>query len=226
MFSFFINIVFPKFCLSCKKEGIYLCEDCLSLIPITQTMSQIPKNSSLSGLFCATSYENTLAKRIIHYLKYPPFLKDLATPLTNLMIAHFSLVDKPMRVNLGEKTAESQKSDYIICPIPLSKRRMRWRGFNHSEELARILADVFGAPLVCDVIEKTKNTIPQISLSRDQRSENMKGVFLVKNPEALQKKKVLLIDDVYTTGATMEEAALVLKQAGAKQVWGVVVARG
>jgi len=80
-------------------------------------------------------------------------------------------------------------------------------------------------PLLNDVLIKIKETLPQVELSGKKREENIKGVFLVKNNKETRERKVLLVDDVYTTGSTMEECAQVLKTAGAEEVWGVV-ARG
>jgi len=207
-----------------------LCEDCISLIPITQTISETPNNSVLSALFSAASYENSLIKTAIHYLKYPPFIKDLAIPLAYIIIAHFSFIDKPRGMQLGENTSEqissSKNSDFVLLPIPLSRKRLKWRGFNHAELIALAIADSFQVPLYSNVIQKTKNTVPQMSLKKEERLQSMKGVFEVSDPKNIANKKILLIDDVYTTGATMEEAARVLKEAGAKQVFGVTVARG
>jgi len=67
--------------------------------------------------------------------------------------------------------------------------------------------------------------LPQVELSEKERQKNIKNVFSLKNPVEIKEKKIFLVDDVYTTGATMEEAARVLKKAGAKEVWGVVIAR-
>ena len=72
---------------------------------------------------------------------------------------------------------------------------------------------------------KIKETLPQINLSGKERQENIKGVFSIKNKELIKNKKVLLVDDVYTTGSTMEECARVLKVIGAKEVWGIAAAR-
>ena len=187
----------------------------------------LERDTSLSGLFCATSYEDKFAQRLIHAFKYPPFLRDLAKPLALSIIAHISLLNKPIY------------PPDVICPIPLHKRRLKWRGYNHSEEIAKQLGRAFSLPVVADALIRTKHTAPQVSLSKEQRLANMKGVFQVRNPQAIRSsslslgvedqlagKNILLVDDVYTTGATMEECARVLKKAGASRVFGAVVARG
>ena len=93
------------------------------------------------------------------------------------------------------------------------------------DELAKELSKVIKVPVVTDSLIKTKATKPQIELSAQQRIENVKDAFEVKNFEQLNGKKIFLIDDVYTTGSTMEECAHVLRTSGVKSVWGIVIAR-
>ena len=228
-------MIFPKTCISCKREGAHLCDDCFALISIAHTLSPLPRDSVLSGLFAAASYEDVLVRNIIHFFKYPPFLKDLASPLALSIIAHFSLVDKPSipaqqiqepSASVKPQAAFPKESTYVLCPIPLHNKRLRWRGFNHAEEIAKVLSEVLEIPMYSNVLIRTKNTPAQVAFNKQERIDHMKGVFRVQDAQSISHKKVLLVDDVYTTGATMEEAAKALKEAGAKQVWGVVVARG
>ena len=223
-----LNALFPKICISCKREGAHLCEDCFALLPIANTPSLLPRHSSLSGLFCAASYDHTLVKNVIHALKYQPFLKELATPLAYSMIAHFSLIDNPIFHPQGAKSVSSAQkpSSFILCPVPLHKKRLKWRGFNHTEEIAKVLSVTLSIPIHADMLLRTKNTPPQMTLTKKERINNMRGAFEIQNKQGLQDKKVLLLDDVYTTGATLEQAAHALKKSGANQVFGLVVARG
>ncbi len=214
MLRIFTELLFPKRCLGCHREGSHCCEDCFSLISLAPAPSVLERNSSLSGLFCATSYEDTFAQRLIHAFKYPPFLRDLAKPLALSIIAHISLLNKPIY------------PPDVICPVPLHKKRLKWRGYNHAEELARQLGKAFSLPVVTDALIRTKHTSPQANLGRKERLKNMQGVFEIRNPQEIAGKNILLVDDVYTTGATMEECARVLKKAGASRVFGAVVARG
>ena len=209
-----IDLLFPKRCLGCQREGSHCCEDCLSLLSLARAPSVLPIRSSLSALFCATSWEDSLVQRLIHSFKYPPFLRDLAKPLAFSIIAHISLLNKPIY------------PPDVICPIPLHKRRLKWRGYNHAEELANQLGRAFELPVVANALVKIKRTAPQVNLGKEQRLRNMKGVFQARDTRAIISKTVLLVDDVYTTGATMEECARVLKKAGARAVIGVTVARG
>ena len=194
---------------------MHMCEDCLSLLSLNQWVYPLVRSSPVSDLFAALSYEESLAKLLIHQLKYPPFLKDLSSQSAFLICAHIALA-RP----------EQDFSDFVIIPIPLHKRRLKWRGYNHAEELARQLGRAFSLPVVTDVLVKTKHTTPQANLGKEKRLANMKGAFQVRDLHAVAAKNILLVDDVYTTGATMDECALVLKKAGANQVLGAVVARG
>ena len=227
-----LDIIFPKYCINCKKEGEYLCQDCEALVELLEyrfclcekptrlvgdeRCRKCSRTHQLKGLYFATPYQNNLAKTLLHLFKYEPFARDLSRTIASIIINHFQL--------LGKKKEEF--ADFILLPVPLAKRRLRWRGFNQSEEIGKWLADFLNIPIVNDALIKTRNTIPQIQLSGQERKENIKGAFFVLNKEIIIGKKVLLIDDVYTTGATMEECVKTLKESGAKEIWGVVAARG
>jgi ComF family protein len=211
--EFILDLLFPKFCLGCKKEGTFLCEDCFATLEIS-TSHQKFKGKNLADLYFPLNYENFLVKRLIQNFKYPPLIKELKKELAFLIISHFLLLDK-----------KPDFSDFVLVPIPLSKKKLRWRGFNQAEEIAKELANFLKIPLVSDCLIKTKETKDQVELSEKERKENVKGAFFIKNKEKIAGKNVLLVDDVFTTGATMEEAARVLKEAGAEKIVGVVVAK-
>jgi competence protein ComFC len=227
--NFLLDLFFPKFCLSCQREGNYLCEDCSATIDILywcfclcEKPQRIPEagkcrscqKKSLNGLYFAASYKDNLVKKLIHKFKYDPYVKELALPLDSLIITHFNLIQKNFAT---EKT--------LLIPIPLSKKKLKRRGFNQSEEIAKELSKNLGIPLSSDILVKVKETLSQMELSKEEREQNIKGVFEIKNAEKIKGKEIMLVDDVYTTGSTMEEAARVLKQAGAREVWGITVAR-
>ena len=226
-----LDIFFPKFCFSCQKEGNYLCEDCKACLEISENLfclckipqrltaeGKCPKCASkkLNGLYFALSWQNKTVQKLIRQFKYEPFVKDLSENLTDFIITHFKAINK------CEKDFEGK----ILIPLPLTRKKIRYRGFNQSEEIAKKLSDKLKIPVLKDCLIKIKETSPQVELSKEKRSENIKGAFEVKDKEKIKDKKILLVDDVYTTGSTLEEAARVLKESGAKEVWGVVVARG
>ena len=127
---------------------------------------------------------------------------------------------------IAENLMESYKKKiHVTIHRYLEIKRLKWRGFNQSEEIGKELAKFLKIPLTNDVLYKTRETPPQMELVAEARKENIREAFLVKNKEKITAKKILLIDDVYTTGSTMNECARVLKDSGAKEVWGVAVAR-
>ena len=112
----------------------------------------------------------------------------------------------------------------LIVPVPLHKRRLRDRGYNQSSLLARELSKRTGLPVGEDVLERTRDTLPQVSLSsRVERARNVEGSFRCIGEVA--GRKILLVDDVVTTGSTMSACASALSAAGAGSVWGLALAR-
>ncbi len=225
--KFILDLLFPKFCFNCSREGDYLCEDCQNVLQI----SGFHKNYStqnLKDLYHPLSYQNLLIKNLIQKFKYEPFVKELGKVLSNLIITHFQLMDnKPDFFYPVRNQGSSNGASFLLMPIPLEKGRLRWRGFNQAEELGKFLSVFFKIPLISnDGLVKTKKTIPQVELTDEARKENVKGLFQVQNKELIKNRKILLVDDVYTTGSTMEECARVLKEAGAKEIIGIVLARG
>jgi ComF family protein len=211
--AFLLDIFFPKICLNCQREGDYLCPDCLSTLEILN-FHQKHSTRNLTDLYFALPYQNINTKRLIQKFKYQPFIRELAKTLASLIIAHFQLSDN------GENF-----SDFTLIPVPLGKKRLRWRGFNQAEEIGKKLSLYFKMPLLRGALIKIKETQPQVELAAEARKENLNGVFSVKNKEAIANKKIILVDDVYTTGSTMEECARILKKARAKEIIGIVVAR-
>ncbi len=215
--DFIVNLLFPCFCLNCGKEGNYLCQDCESILEISE-FHQKHQGKNLDDLYWAMNYQKPLNKNLIQKFKYKPFIKELAKPLSSLIIDHFQL--------LATEQNFSPDNNSVLIPVPLDRKRLKWRGFNQAKEIAKELSCFFKISVVDNVLVKTKQTREQIELSKEQRKENIKGVFVCKNPELVRGKKVLLIDDIYTTGSTMEECARILKNAGVQEVIGIVIARG
>lgn len=216
--NFLLDILFPKFCFGCQEEGSYLCQDCEAVLEIL-TGHQRYSGRYLNDLYWALPYQGYLIKNLIKNFKYSPFIKELSKELSFLIINHFKLIENPPPF-FGDW------SDFILVPVPLDRKRLRWRGFNQAEELTKELGLFFNIPLFLDCLIKTKQTFPQVDLSEKEREKNVLGTFSVKNKDKIKDKKILLVDDVFTTGSTMEECARVLKTAGAKEVIGIVIARG
>ena len=228
--NFILDFLFPRFCINCGREGNYLCDDCMTLLEITDKrycLCKRPKvidaknlkckkcqEKELDGLYFAIFYQQKILKKLISQFKYKPFIKELAKPLSLLILTHLQLLEN-----------RPDFADYILIPIPLNKKRLKWRGFNQAEEIAKELSKSLRILLISDVLIKIKKTLPQIELSKKQREENIKNAFFIKNREKIKDKKILLVDDVYTSGSTMEECAKVLKKDQAKEVLGIAIAR-
>lgn len=201
--SFLINIIFPEKCLSCGQAEKYICPACFDKIfePETQTLAP------LNMLISAGAYANPVLKKILRQFKFRRG-RALKNDLADLMLkaAGFQLA------------AGSQ-----ILAIPMAAKRKRERGFNQAELLAKTLAAKTNLAFA-DGLIKIKTTKPQAEIKiRKERLENVKNAFGLK-PGFKPAETVILIDDISTTGATLSEAARILKKAGAKKVIGLVVA--
>jgi ComF family protein len=232
--DFIFNLIFPTICLNCGHEGSWLCQSCgakLKFLPhqscfgckITNTgefCSDCRKNYSLEGILIAGDYDDKLLNALIKKLKYN-FAKDIAKILGNYLVSFLqkSTADRATWQSL----ASEQK--LIIIPVPLHPRRERWRGFNQAEAIANVVAERLQLPLIKNNLIRTKHREAQAKLNETQRQENVKNCFGWRG-ENLQQKNILLIDDVATTGATLNECAKILKENGAGQVWGLVAAKG
>jgi ComF family protein len=242
--DFLADLLFPKQCFGCHKSGSYLCLDCLATVEIMESYyclcpkprrilspGKCPfcKKHSLDGLCFAVAYKNSLVKKLIHRFKYPPYVKELKITLTDLIMTHLYLCNKDLThfILAGQSNPYPTRegSDQILLSVPLDKQKLKNRGFNQARALAETLSNNWQIPLVSDCLIKTKTTKVQAELSALERRENLKNAFACLKPEAIYGKQIFLVDDVYTTGATMDECARILKSAGAKKVWGLAIAR-
>lgn len=209
--NFILDFLFPKKCVGCGEEGNYFCENCYDKIDFCQPVLARIKNGPLEGVVAAGEYQGAL-KEAIHILKYEK-VKDLAGPMANILI----------KVLARPEVSFLQK--YFFVPVPLFSKKEKERGFNQSELLGEKLAEKIKIKLFPDVLLKIKDTPAQMSLKRKEREKNLRGAFAVKDKKMVCGKNIVLLDDVMTTGATLRECAKVLRRAGAKRVWGAVLAK-
>ena len=228
---FILDILFPVTCLGCGKEGTWLCETCLALLPLEdehvcpicekmvtpsgRTCFACRKKSPLDALLAAFFYDRELVRRAVHHYKYR-FIAELHVPLGGLLVDSLLQSDLPL--------------PDLIIPVPLHRRRLRWRGFNQSQLLAQHvgahLTPGFPIPVCLDVLQRKRYTLPQMGIKdKPQRRRNIENAFIFSSAAEVQNRSILLVDDIATTGATIFECARMLKAAGAKQVWAVVIAR-
>lgn len=221
-----LDLVYPPHCLVCAGDGSdYLCAECAEKIIFVEApycrKCGLPCESFYCGLCrerefvfeCACSaglFEGVL-REAIHALKYDLRIA-MAEPLGELMARSFP------DTRLGAKVD-------LVIPVPIHHKRMVERGFNQSAELARIFCKRVSLPLQSGVLYKSRETRHQVDLPHDLRAINVAGAFSVRRADAITGRKVLLIDDVFTTGSTLNEAARTLRSAGAGAVYGYTLAR-
>jgi len=234
----FLNALFPPHCVSCQRLTTsqhdfykYICPSCLKKIYINHdnlcylcntptlhgnTCEKCKKKTSLSGLIVASNYSNPILKESIHYFKYR-YIKALAPALSWILM-----------VKIKNSQLLKNVSEWILVPVPLAKKRLKHRGFNQAELLATNLSKWLGIPVSSVIIKRTKFRVPQMQIqNQEQRKENIKDCFNINqsyNLTSLKDKKIILVDDVATTGATLSECAKVLKPY-IKEVWGCVIAK-
>lgn len=231
----FLDLFFPKRCVSCEKIGSYICPDCFTKIKTVSTpicpVCTKPAIHGLThpvcrsrytpdGLVCLFSYSGPIRKTI-HKLKFDS-LFDVVPDLSRLA---------KEEIEENELLYQFFVNDYpLVVPIPLHWYRERQRGFNQATLLASAVSRKWGLKFLGEVLIRDRYTKPQAMLKKEERKENVKGVFKVNesfSPNILvsQYPSILLVDDVWTTGATMKECGKILKKAGVKKVWGLTLAR-
>jgi len=230
----FLDFFFPQYCENCRLPSgpDAICAIC---------RAQIPKASSplcpICGLPFRSPGEDHLCGRCL--IRLPHFTMARActtygdadngdTPVTRLVHRFKYGLDVTLAPTLGKLIADCNpipRSHDFIVPVPLHRDRLRWRGFNQALLLARPLARRHGIQINPFVLVRTRSTPPQVGLDHRERRYNIAGAFAVRNPGAVQGKSILLVDDVYTTGSTVEECAKVLCSSGARRVDVLVLAR-
>lgn len=218
-----LDLLSPPRCGGCRKVGVRWCATChasLRPLPIPlcihcgETIAE-PEHCprcdrrplSLTALRSAALFQGPL-RQALHRLKY----------------RH----DQPLAQALGEEMAEYwmrlRWPEALVAPVPLSRQRLAERGYNQAELLARMFAGAAGLSLLPAALRRQRHTNSQVDLSLEERWTNVLGAFSA-SPEGVQGRTILLIDDVCTTGATLEACSRALLQASAARVYGLTAAR-
>ena len=221
----FLNLLFPAHCVGCRRLGSWYCDDCLRGVTFVEPLLCVrcgkPGISAGVCARCRTSppgidhirsvaYFDGVLRRAIHKLKYQG-CTVLAEPLGGLLAEYWV------------RQSEFPTPDLVV-PVALHASRLRERGYNQAALLARRLADHVGADVDETSLVRRRATIPQTELGGDQRRENVRDAFRCVG-ENLVGKRVLLVDDVCTTGATLEACAAALYAGGATTVDALTLAR-
>lgn len=196
-------------CKSCASEIIFIkeqaCPGCNRLYLSGKYCPKCRRNKRLVGVLAATYLRNENAKKLVHELKYHGYFA-IAPTLAEYMVSC-----------LGRTKFD------LVAFVPITKKRLRKRGYNQSKELAKSISKLTGRPLL-EGFQKVKETKTQVGLKKRARGGNLVGAFCYYGAD-LKNKRVLLVDDVKTTGATLNACAQELKRAGATSVWGLVFAK-
>lgn len=234
IFDKILSFFLPRTCFCCGadlKTKHILCSDCLNKVENVKGLicarCGMPLNSG--GHYCyncrgskAAKYKcsfirsalkfNEPTRALVHAFKYEKYL-NIAPFFAEVMYRTY------------RKNPEFREAEFLV-PVPIHKKRQRKRGFNQAEVLAKHLSKICGIP-VLNALVRTKNTASQTKLTRQERKENILDAFaLVEGTEGkIKKRAFILIDDVCTTGATLEECARVLKAAGAREVLALTALR-
>ncbi len=228
--AWLLDLLYPPHCVVCRRAGAWLCATCLGSMPTftppfcahcgiplpdagtsTTALCQSCQNrhSALQGLRSVGPHLSPL-REAIHALKYDG-VRVLAGPLGALLARTWQQVDVPASTPVK-----------AIIPVPLHRARVRHRGYNQSALLARVLGDELGLPVREDVLVRRRNTRAQVGLDYAARQVNVQDAFICL-PHDLAGQRVLLVDDVCTSGATLEACATALLQAGVGEVWALTL---
>ncbi|MFA6393907.1 MAG: double zinc ribbon domain-containing protein [Patescibacteria group bacterium] len=250
-----LDAVFPVECFGCGREGEWVCPDCFKDLAYKEKQYCLGcKKENRFGEFCpgcagdyflegvliAGDYDNELLSRTIKNVKYH-LVKDATGYLGNYLAA-FLINEinkaKVAAINLKEGRIWEKLSgasaapgfffnpdEAMIIPVPLSKKRARTRGFNQAELMAGALTKRLSFSVESGFLNRVIHKIPQAKLGEEKRKKNVSGCYAWVGRN-LDGRGVVLIDDVATTGATLNECARILKENGAGEVWGLVVAKG
>jgi ComF family protein len=216
--------LFPARCLGCGRRGAALCPACWDGLPrLRPPLCPRCSRPARGGVRCAScriafaglvavrapcAYAGTIGLAV-RRLKYGQE-RHLVAWLARLL--QECLASRPQAVD-------------ALVPVPLDAARLRARGYNQAALLATTLGDALDWPVVTTALQRTRTTRPQVGLSARERQANVRGAFECPEPALVQGRRLLLVDDVMTTGATLEACAAALVAAGAERVYGLVVAR-
>ena len=192
------DVIFPNVCGICGKlDEKSLCKKC------EMKLQKDFRDQNYNELISIFSYEGIIRSNILNYkFKDKPYMaKTFAKFITN-------------EKNVFEKI----KTYDTIIPVPISKERMKQRGYNQSLILAKELNKYLNLELVNNSLIKTKNVVEQSSLNKEERQKNIINAYELKNRQILENKKVLIIDDIYTTGSTVNECAKMIRLAKPEKI--------
>lgn len=220
-----LNTLFPPVCVSCKREGDFLCAECLKNLDKRKIKSGYQKAKDpdlhhMDGVIYALDYaRNPQIQAAVKQFKYR-FTEEMANYFADL------IVEKIEELNM------IKNKQIALIPVPLHKKRLNYRGFNQAEVIAKaVQSRLKGKAEITPLLERIRHTDQQAKLHKKARHENLRGAFImnkkiVHEQNSCSKNLIyFLVDDVFTTGATLESCAQILKSELPIKVYGLVIAR-
>ena len=230
-----VDCLFPPLCHYCREplhdsRKIRLCDSCFAGVTLLESplcpLCGYPfLHGSCSDHLCGTC---TLVRPAFDAARGAVLFDGVIRELIHqFKYSGKTMLRRPLALLAADQLNQfvSDSGPNIVIPVPLHKKRLRQRGFNQAILLGEIFAKRWELPLLRNTLRRVRWTEPQVNLSAAERLENVKGAFAVSSSSDLSGKKILLVDDVYTTGSTVKECAKILKHAGAEAVIACAVAR-
>ena len=219
-----LDLLFPRRCVGCGTGGSFLCAPCQSALPHLPPPLCAKCGKPLSfGTLCHDCENHPIEIEGIRSLF--PFNGVVRQAILQFKYQNVKALAAPLAQLMGEYLGAHPLPADTLIPVPLHPRRLRERGYNQSSLLARELSKLASLPIVDGALLRLKNTPPQTKTnSAEDRQRNVAGAFTCRDRQ-LAGRRILLIDDVCTSGATLDACAAALKMAGATSVWGLTLAR-
>jgi len=228
-----LDLLLPPRCHICNQvlmaaDPLHLCSGCQSSLPLLGspfcTHCGIPfigaGDDHTCGRCITVPPPYTAARAALHY---ESSCRDLIHAFKYQKKSHLRLPLGLLTARLLSSFAAAQNPDFLV-PVPLHISRLRNRGFNQAVLLGEVLSRQWHIPLLRQGLKRTRATTPQMELSRTERLTNLRGAFVVTDAATIANRRIMLVDDVFTTGSTLAECAQVLRQAGCLQVSATTVA--
>lgn len=216
-----LSLLFPPRCIFCggvltSKTGLEICKECFKKIEFMEEKNSrsdvlVPKGSNYDAVVCACKYSGIVKETILKFkfTNKPSYYRTLA-----------ELLVKEIKLRALEKEID------LIVSIPLHRMKENTRGYNQSRLIAKYISKAIKLPDKSSLVYKKRYTESQSRLSKDERMKNVEGAFALSKKSTFSGKRVLLIDDILTTGSTLNECSKILKEAGAVSVIAGVIASG
>ncbi len=219
----FLDLLLPLRCLGCGREGDLICPSCRQSLPgIRLPLCQRCGATVSEGNLCHSCVNYSLTIDGIRSLFL--FQGTARQAILQLKYRHLKAIAAPLGQLLAEYLGSHPLKGEVIIPVPLHPKRLRERGYNQASLLAKELGKLVDLPVVEDTVTRVRDALPQARTgSAIERRRNVQDAFVCH--QGLEGRQILLVDDVCTTGATLDACASALKAAGASYVWGLTVAR-